>query len=697
MLSTENALSIIDGWRQAEWLRPIDASLARFLHRETSVNTATGNTTGYLLIAAALASHQLGRGHGCLDLRATLSDPTSALSLPPQDASHNSPDNQTETDTTEPVHPSSLFDGLDLAQWRAALSHPMLIGDGESLTPLILESDRVYLRRYWGFEQAVANGIRMRLAQPPVGLPIDITRNTLAVLFPERPPKASIHWQKIACALAARSRFSIITGGPGTGKTTTVLRMLALLQAVSLQQTGEILRIRLAAPTGKAAARLNESILSRIDELPLEALGLSAEQADAIPRSVSTLHRLLGRRLAGRQNHHHAGRPLPADVLVIDEASMVDLEMMAAVLDALPANAQLILLGDKDQLASVEAGAVLGELCQRAECGYYNADTARWLAEVTGENLPPEVMDTHKPAGSDITQSFALDQSITVLRESHRFSEDSPIGQLATAIKNGEAPAISSSIDLKNVGVHKLIPEGPTDSDLKKEIVAGYTHYLSIVRSDHSVYVSDLDSLDRWAGDVLTAHREFQVLTALRNGPWGVAVLNERIAQWLSQAGLINGSSAWYVGRPVMVTRNNYALGLMNGDVGIALPVPYQPTNDNAGVIVDRHNQQSKIRVAFPSSDAERRVRWVSPLRLADAQTVYAMTVHKSQGSEFTHVALTLPPSRNPLVTRELLYTGITRAREQVTLILPGGMHSLTTALGQCVQRASGLSERIWQ
>uniref|UniRef100_UPI0025DD8F0A exodeoxyribonuclease V subunit alpha n=1 Tax=Thiocapsa sp. TaxID=2024551 RepID=UPI0025DD8F0A len=600
---------------------------------------------------------------------------------------------------------------LTLRDWQAALAHPDLVGNGVGDTPLVLVGSRLYLRRYWRYEQAVRAGIDDRSARSQSlqgALPIEAMRSLLERLFPPaRTLGQTADWQKLACALAARSAFSIITGGPGTGKTTTVVRLLALLQALALAEplpdqrlAGRPLRplrIRLAAPTGKAAARLNESIAAAVASLPLDDLAQGEVVRAAIPITVSTLHRLLGSRPDTRRLRHHAGNPLALDVLVIDEASMVDLEMMAAVLDALPANARLVLLGDKDQLASVEAGAVLGELCGRAREGHYTPNTRDWLEGATGEHIPADFVD---PAGT------LLDQSVVMLRHSHRFSADSGIGQLAEAVNAGD-PAKVRDIwtrgyaDLALVALHStedaafrsLVIEGAatppadpqrgdgsrqaqTDAHLPRH---GYRHYLDTLREGQPARDADASAYDVWARDVLQAHGRFQCLCALRRGPWGVEGLNQRIAGLLHDAELIPASSGWYLGRPVLVTRNDYGLGLMNGDIGITLTRPAPGERDWT------------LRVAFPAGDGQDGIKWILPSRLQAVETVYALTVHKSQGSEFRHAALVLPETLSPILTRELLYTGITRARAHLTLVRPGGDQVLEQAVQRRVLRASGL------
>ncbi|SIR56102.1 DNA helicase/exodeoxyribonuclease V, alpha subunit [Aromatoleum tolulyticum] len=731
--------ALLRRWVERGWLRPLDRVFAEFLRDEAP------DADPLLLLAAALASHQLGRGHVCLDLAATLDDPRFALSLPPEG----------DDETDLPPLPDEVLAGVTLAGWLAAMEHPLLVahpdrradeakplsavmvesneaavpqdatsggrrcafGSAEtsswpspgvrfppygsaSNNPLVLVGTRLYLRRYWQYECDVRAGIDARLAAPPAALDPAAFRQALDALFPPR-ADGGVDWQKLACALVARSAFGIVTGGPGTGKTTTVVRLLALLQSLAL--TGpqrRPLRIRLAAPTGKAAARLNESIAGAVAKLELDRLPGGEGVRAAIPVAVGTLHRLLGSRPDTRHFRHDARNPLALDVLVVDEASMVDLEMMAAVLAALPAHARLVLLGDKDQLASVEAGAVLGELCARAHAGSYTPATRDWLAGVTGARIDDALVDP---------QGAPLDQAVAMLRVSHRFTADSGIGRLAEAVNAGEPTAMHAVLngagsprcaDLARVrltgdaDLRALVIAGGADnfpgggklagSDTPPP--AGFGHYLQVMRDGRPPLDAAQADFDRWARAVLAAQGRFQLLCALRRGPWGVAGLNERVARMLHAAGLIQADHGWYPGRPVLVTRNDYGLGLMNGDVGVTLELP-RPAPEGG---LERGLQWG-LRVAFPAGDGSDGVRWVLPSRLQAVDTVYAMTVHKSQGSEFTHAALVLPDTLNPVLTRELVYTGITRARQWLTLATAGSDRVLDEAVGRRVLRASGL------
>ncbi|WAM54611.1 exodeoxyribonuclease V subunit alpha [Vreelandella venusta] len=715
--NTAELLTLCERWVARGWLRDLDRALVRFLATEAA------DAPALLLLAAALASHQLGRGHVCLDLNATLNAPDFALSLPPEGDDLSDP----------PPLPSDVLATLTLSEWQAALHHPLLTSEGPGNTPLVVVTThsgagdkshtRLYLRRYWQYEQTLHQQIATRLAATGDDSPFDLLPQALNVLFK---PSDGLDWQKTACALAARSRFGIITGGPGTGKTTTVVRLLALLQTLQLAHSpSQPLRIRLAAPTGKAAARLNESIAGQVSSLPLAELeklltnGLISEnQASdqpliAIPTEVTTLHRLLGARPDTRHFRYSVANPLTLDVLVIDEASMVDIEMMAAVLSALPANAQCVLLGDKDQLASVEAGSVLGDLCRRAEAAHYTPATAQWLESAIGQPLPPEYLDA---------DGQPLDQAITMLRVSHRFNEHSGIGQLAQAINQPshaqtdreKQQAVDAVLrhgypDLhhltlaEDTALDKLVIHGSADkfvnggegrTNHKHEPIApptGYRHYLKVLNAQRPRGESFEDNpaaYNAWASEVLSAYSHFQLLCALRKGSWGVEGLNLHIAKTLRSEKLLYGSDytlekGWYEGRPVLVTQNDYSLKLMNGDIGITLAVP-DPRNP----------QQKLLRVAFPSSsatsDVDNPIRWVLPSRLHAVETVFAMTVHKSQGSEFLHTALLLPPTINPILTRELVYTGITRARDWLTLV-EAKRGVLNEAVTREVMRVSGM------
>jgi len=662
----EDLLLLLERWVERGWLRALDKAFVAFLHERDP----RGNPL--VLLAAALTSHQLGHGHVCLDLFETLKEPDFALSLPPEG----------DVQTGAMLLPSQLLEALDGEAWCKALqASPLVEHAGQPSTdaasrPLVLSERRLYLRRYWAYERRIDTALRQRLAMPEA-TPADLPTR-LDGLFGSPAQNAPIDWQKLACALATRGAFSVVTGGPGTGKTTTVVRLLALLQAPAVE-AGAPLRIRLAAPTGKAAARLTESI-----SLQVKSLEVDDKVRQKIPSDVTTVHRLLGSRPGTRHFRHHAGNRLPLDVLVVDEASMIDLEMMANLLDALPAHARLVLLGDKDQLASVEAGAVLGDLCRDAEAGWYTPQTRSWLEQVSGENLSASDLQ------QDLDGTHPLAQQVVMLRHSRRFGEGSGIGQLSRLVNQQlprEARALLAAGN--HADLFALPLKGEQDRAFERLALEGrgteakgYRHYLEVLREQRPDTQSGLEDprWAVWAGHVLQAFEAFQVLCAVRKGPWGVEGLNERITRALFARKLIDGDQQWYEGRPVLMTRNDYGLGLMNGDIGIALKLPEG----------DGQARRHVLRVAFARNDGQGGIRFVLPSRLNDVETVYAMTVHKSQGSEFSHTALVLPEALNPVLTKELIYTGITRAKHWFSLVEPrAGVFE--EAVQRKVKRLSGL------
>ena len=561
-------------------------------------------------------------------------------------------------------------------EWQALMAlYPDLFQLSEDNNqPFVYANNALYMRRYFSYQQQIAlyleqsneRSQKLRQAINPA-----LLNQLLEPLFPATAAtSAAPDWQRLSCAIAASSSFSVITGGPGTGKTTTVVKLLLVLQQLQQQQGAAPLTIQLAAPTGKAAVRLRSSIRTTLDKLPA-----SAEIKSQVPTEVSTLHKLLGARAQSRQFKQNALEPLALDLLVVDEASMLDVELMAALLSALPAHARLILLGDKDQLASVEAGALMAELCQWAEQGHYWPVTVDWLNQLSFAAVPELLISQ---------QGKALEQQIGMLRVSHRFDPQSGIAKLATAVNNGQSAEVTAICQadyadlqyLEAAEVRQLkqfVLTGQVKSQIKD--AAGFSFYLQTVAQSPALDASE-QAIENWAQQVLTDFSAFQLLCAVRQGPLGVEQVNLSIEKILHQAGLIQQtsqqSSQWYAGRPVMVTQNDYALGLMNGDVGICLLRPYQ------GKLM--------LAVAFASEDSSKAVRWVLPSRLQQVETAYAITVHKSQGSEFSHAVLVLPDHFSPVLTRELIYTGITRAAKLFSLVC-AKPDLLALAIEQKVQR----------
>lgn len=682
---TLDPLEILTRWRTRGWLRGVELHFTAFLRDRCP------DADGWLLFAAALTSHQAGRGHLHLDLAALLTDPNGTLDIPPE--------GYAPSPLRDPDLPQRWLARIDLAGWLARLDHPDLIaepGTTDSPTPLIRVGTRLHLRRLWQCEQEVATWI----AHPVTDDPNDRfdpsrVRTWLDRLLPPSPPEpGAVDWQRIACARLIQTRFGILTGGPGTGKTTTVVRLLALFLQLHLERDGtkpdgELPRIALAAPTGKAAARLGDAIARELERLRQKACPLDERVWNAIPNRVTTLHRLLGGQRDSRHFRHDADNPLWLDLLVIDEASMVGVELMADLLRALPPRARLLLIGDKDQLASVEAGALLGTLCQRADLGHYTPMTATHLLETTGHPLDPMWLDT---------DGTPLDQAVVRLRRNFRFASASGIGELAQAINQGDGARIAAlraapgtdlswvSLRAPDASFNALIvddteraaPEGARRNRTGPEKNAGgYRGYLELLHAEKPALEAPAEAFDLWAAAVLRAQAGFQLLCASRQGLWGVEGLNGRVEGALRAAGLIEIGRSWYLGRPVMVTRNDHALGLMNGDIGVTLTLPV--------------DGEWWTRVAFWSQDGEMGgVRWFAPSRLPPVETVFAMTVHKSQGSEFGQVVLVVPESLNPILTREWLYTGVTRARTRLILAETGEERLLDAIIARRVARAGG-------
>ena len=662
-------------WLELGWIRAVDLQFAQHLTELAPLRDQQQRDE--LLLILCLLSHQVGRGHVCIELDALFNSPSTTLALPPQEKRY-SVQQREMLRRAEHSTPEKLLTTLSASTISAALLTAGLASEGDEVAPLVLQQNRLYMRRYWLYETQIAAAIRQRL-ELRAGLDNrESTASQRVKLSLERLFQSTdqVDYQRAACALAARTRFSLITGGPGTGKTTTVIKLLALLQSIAAldpDSGGRKYKIELAAPTGKAAARLNESIRSAIAKLPFGAFEGELEPAD-LPTKVRTLHRLLGSRRYSREFRHNRDNPLPLDVLVIDEASMVDVSMLAAVVAALPDHAQLVLIGDQDQLASVEAGSVLGELCARSRAGFYQASTLEWLNGVAGVQIPTELGNQY---------GTAMDQSVAMLRQSYRFDAGSGIGKLALAINAGTqlTETISDCTKGHYPDISFLTPRVSANQSraeallnrVASEACAGYSLYLNQLKS------ADLNptARDKSAQALLETYSRYQLLTPVRQGEFGVTELNQLIALQLHKQELIDCQQEWYPGRPIMVSANDYNLGLMNGDIGICLQI------------------DGRVLVAFMPDDTEGKIRWIPPSRLPAHETVFAMTVHKSQGSEFEHCALVMPPKDSPVLTRELVYTAVTRARSRFTLVIDQPQSLLQVAQRR-TERASGLGSALF-
>ena len=606
---------------RSQFFAPLDLHFARFL---AGFSTAAA---GEVFLAAALLSRATGAGDVCLDLAAAAGQPVPA---------------------TAGIDSPAAFPELDA--WIAALRSSAVVGSPGQKRPLVLEGgNRLYLRRYWEYEHAAAESVRRRVGEAVEPLDTGRLRQGLADLFPEGPGDEN-HWQKIAAAIAALKRFSVITGGPGTGKTFTIARLLVLVME---QYPDRRLRIHLAAPTGKAAARMRESL-----KQAREGMRGRHPSADQLPEEVHTLHRLLKTLPGSPYFRHNRENPLETDIVVVDEASMVDMALMAKLLEAVPSAARLVLVGDKDQLASVEAGSVLGDICDRDRMHAFSAEFCETLQQATGERLDARSV---RPTG--------LQDCMVELRNSFRFSAGSAIGELSRAVNRGDAGRALEILDRPGQGsIVWLDPDAGSRAPLElQRLILGGAE--ACFRKDTPA--AALQELNR-----------FKILCAHKSGQQGVDAVNRAAEQMLVRQRLIRPEAAlaspWYAHRPVLITRNDYALGLFNGDIGMTLP------DDASG--------GRELFVFFPGALGG--TRRFLPYRLPEHETVYAMTVHKSQGSEFDEVLLVLPDRDSPVLTRELVYTALTRARKTVTIWAKRSI--LAAAITRRIERTSGLRDALW-
>ncbi len=642
-VSPETILHSLQAWTDAQWLRSLDLSFARFLL------SLEKHPPALLPLAAALLARLEGEGHTCLDIDAFLREPDRYLNGPPEMVSAVC---ETLATWSQPQQWIDILGACRVVE-HMDHNHPNASEDS-SETPLVLDQGRLHLRRYWRDSQFIARTLSERVNRRiSQAVPTEALKSLLAQLFPNDTSRQeeTLPWQKIACALAIRGGFSIITGGPGTGKTYTAARLMALLMAHRITP----LRIVLAAPTGKAAVRINESLHSAITQLP--QLGPWSGQHQDLSTAFAqlgparTLHKLLGARPGTRRFRHDHLHPLDLDVLIVDEASMIHQEMMAALLRALPEHAQLILLGDQNQLASVEAGAVLADLCN--DTGSYDSATSAWL-----EDTCTCVLE----AGGSSSNPLSI--GVVRLQRSHRFNAG--IGALADAVQQGQTTLAILNLRQEDVLDWYDTPEIPQILQLAGS-VSGYQQLWQDIRQGGG---KNIEAHAHWVSHILEQYSAFRLLCALRQGSWGVIGINQAIEGYLQEMGILKTQGFWYPGRPTLITRNDSQLGLSNGDIGIALPDP-----------------EGKLRVYFPSSDILPRA--ILPSRLKYSESAWAMTVHKSQGSEFRHTALILPPQDSAVISRELLYTAVTRAREQFTLF--ASTSGLEHAVTRQTQRMSGL------
>ncbi len=657
------------------------------VHAAVRLARLAGDTDGQVLLAAALAVRGPRVGHVSVDLRTVRTsavvgeDEVDLEALPWPE-----PGAWVSRVAASPMVGSAGDSAGDSHARVAGDAARGGEGDGERVFPLRLSGSHLYLDRYWRDEVALATDLVERSGAPgTVGLFRPIGESDLHRLF----PGSESADQRQAAAAAVTRGLAVLVGGPGTGKTTTIARFLALLCERAVGEGRRPPLIALAAPTGKAAARMEEAV---------QAEALRMDIPDAVRQVLArlagtTIHRLLGTRPdRGGQFRHHRSHLLPHEVVVVDEASMVSLSLMARLVEAVRPDARLVLVGDPDQLVSVEAGAVLADIVgpagdpvrSAADGGPGDGGVARRGPHGAGM---AELLDPGRAGAPLPTADGSIAGSISVLRTNHRFS--GALARLSAAVRAGDAAttlAILGSgergVEWEDVDPADLAAASPppdfgsgTVGRLARPVLA----WAEAVRA--AAVVGDANA----AVAALDSHR---LLCAHRRGPAGVAVWNRAVEGWLAASGPAwAAEQIWYPGRPVMVTANDYALRLFNGDTGVAVARP-----DIAALDGSAGGTGGALRVVF--DDGSGRSRVVSPSRLNSIETVFAMTVHKSQGSEFDRVSLLLPSASSRLLTRELLYTALTRARNGILVV--GTAQAVTDAVGRPIARASGLATRLW-
>ena len=542
------------------------------------------------------------------------------------------------------------------ASWEGALRESPLVADHDSgerlpLRPLVWDLGKLYLQRLWHDELQVANEFRRRCGEDGVGtgagavsgLPVDdgavdlmldlLFGSAASALTESEVERPDSERQRLAVRRGLRHRVSIIAGGPGTGKTHTVARLLAGAHLAAAAE-GRELSVALAAPTGKAANRMSEAVASAVGDLAADG-ALDAPLAEAVLGTTAvTLHRLLG--ASGDATFfHHRHRPLPHDLVIVDETSMVSIPLLADLVAALRPEARLVLVGDPSQLTSIEAGTVMSDLV-----GPYHG-----VGDSGGRS-----------------RGGVLSGLVTVLDRVHRYAVDSGIAALATAVRQGD---VTGAVELLGSGASDVRWIRPDDDaalrSVQDEVVATGVEMMAAARAGDASAALEL------AGDT-------KVLCATRRGPAGRAGWSDLIrSAVLGRTSSMGRSRGWYPGRPIMVTANDPVNRLFNGDVG---------------VVVDH---DGRAQVAMRQGQG---IRWIAPAVFDQLEEWWAMTIHKSQGSEFAHAVVVLPEAGSPILTRELLYTGVTRARGRLTVVAQED--AIRTAVERPVARASGLAERLW-
>lgn len=592
------------------WIGVYEQEMIQFMEKEF------GALTDDEILSAVFVSLFLKAGHVCLPLDRSVKEWGQILGI-----DHN----EVREMTDQP------FD-------RNEFSNSKIIGDDQQVTPFVLEDNRLSFRRFWSYENKLFKWVTDRVENLSDPLITDLHKSHLDQLFPEKIDE--INWQKVAAGMSVIKPFLIISGGPGTGKTTTVARILALHQRLA----GRPLRIVLAAPTGKAAGRMGEALTEQ-----LKSISMSEEERSGFPSEAKTVHRLL----SGIESRDNLLPPiekktLPYDMIVVDEASMIDLTLMNRLISHIDEKTTLILLGDKDQLASVEAGSVFADLCQKKE-NSFRSKTSKLLQQMgIDKNLPEQ-------------QQSSINDSIVYLIKSYRFDEESGIGGLADVIKNGSADEKKLKKlfhDFDDIS-HHAFSYGKGE-DIQR-ILEGLAEKVKLSKK--------MNHQD----DLMKFWKQSVWLAVLRRGLTGTERLNQLMEKYLMDHRMVQMENGWYHGRPIMITQNDYSLGIFNGDLGVCV-----------------REGDGKLHVFVESGNS---VQKVSPQRLVHFTPAFFITVHKSQGSEFDQVQLLLPKEDTPLISRELLYTAVTRSRKAFEV--HGSLDLVIRGIERPLERFTGLRHYI--
>ena len=615
--------NIISSLYQLGYISHIDLHFAKF------ITNLEKHEDPDILLAAALVSRSTGNGDGCLDLTAAAQKPI-----------------------IFGQNRENEFMPPKLSEWVETLIQSRVVGRPGDVRPLILDDKyRLYLYRYWDYEQRLSTAIIDRINNDIDNIDMLTLSDGLNRLFPDN-ENDPFNWQKAAAVMAVLKKLCVITGGPGTGKTFTMAKILALLLELA---PGKRLHILLAAPTGKAAARIGESI-----NAVKKTLNCSPDVIDAMPSEAFTLHRMLKTIPGSPYFYHHSENQLHADVVIVDEASMVDLALMAKFFEAVKAHARIILIGDRDQLASVETGFVMADICDRENIHAFSTSFCQRFKEITGR-------DMNVPQAS-LKGRTGLYDNMVVLKKSYRFVDAGGIDECSRLVNHGKIDEAIFAMKNNPDQISWMRISEPCDVSrfLSEKVIQGYSEYFNVQ-----------DPLK-----ALELFNRFKILCTVRFGRFGVSEINRLAEETLVKHGFIerlhSPTFPWYRGRPVLITRNDYRLDLFNGDIGIAMPAPELKSND--------------LYVYFPGVSGE--VRRFHPYRLPEHETAYAMTVHKSQGSEFDSVLLIFPNQDYPVLTRELLYTGMTRAKRHISIW--GTEKIIERTILRRIERTSGLKDALW-